>query len=86
MSPGNMAFHASQADLGRVIGSFGDSVKYYFLTKNRIIKFLQCVSNVVFFYRIFFIVFSGFVAPCPSHLPIVFSMRVSGLGSPNEFH
>ena len=80
-----MARHASQAVLSRVIGSFGDSVKYYFLTKNRIIQFLQCVIYEVLFYHIFFVVFSGFTTPRRLHLLIVFYTRVSGSGSPCSF-
>ena len=60
-----MARHASQAVLPRVIGSFGDSVKYYFLTKNRITQYLQYVIYEVLFYHIFFRCFFGFYRPLP---------------------
>ena len=80
-----MERHASQAILSRVIGSFGDSVKYYFLLKNRIIQFLQCVIYEVLFYHIFFVIFSGFATARRLHLLIVFYTRVSGSGSPRNF-
>ena len=80
-----MARHASQAILSRVIGSFGDSVKYYFLTKNRIIQLLQCVIYEVIFYHMFFVIISGFATPRRLHLLIVFYTRVSGSSSPCIF-
>ena len=67
-----MARHASQAVLPRVIGSFGDSVKYYFLAKNRITQFLQMVIYEVLFYHIFFRCFFGFYRPSP----IAFAHRI----------
>jgi hypothetical protein len=70
MSPQDMARHASQAVLPRVIGSFGDSVKYYFRAKNRITEFLQRVTYVVLFYHIFFRCFFGFYR----FSPIAFAM------------
>jgi len=69
MSPQDMARHALQAVLSRVIGSFGDSVKYYFHAKNRIIQFLQLLIYAVLFYHIFFVFFPRFTTPRPSHLP-----------------
>ena len=60
-----MARHASQAVLSRVIGSFGDSVKYYFLAKNRITQYLTVVIYEVLFYHIFFRCFFGFYRPLP---------------------
>jgi hypothetical protein len=70
-----MARHASQAVLPRVIGSFGDSVKYYFRGKNRFNQFLQMVIYEVLYYHIFLRCFLGFAAPHPSHLPIAFVAR-----------
>ena len=64
-----MARHALQAELRHFIGSFGDSVKHYFFTRIKIIKFLQYVIYVVLFYPIFF---SGFTAPRPSHFSNAF--------------
>ena len=80
-----MARHASQAVLSRVIGSFGDSVKYYFLTKNRITQYLQYVIYEVLFYHIFFRCFFGFYRPLPfafaqSHFPRGFAVRVRRAG------
>ena len=72
-----MARHASQAVLPRVIGSFGDSVKYYFLAKNRITQYLQYVIYEVLFYHIFFRCFFGFYRPLPFAFAITFSARVS---------
>jgi hypothetical protein len=60
MSLQDMARHASQAVLPRVIGSFGDSVKYYFRAKNRITEFLQRLIYTVIFYHIFFRCFLKF--------------------------
>lgn len=60
-----MARHASQAVMWWVIGSFDDSVKYYFRAKNRITQFLQSVIYEVLFYHIFFRCFFGFYRPSP---------------------
>jgi len=65
MSPKDMARHALQAVLSRVIGSFGDSVKYYFHAKNRIIQFLQWLICAVLFYHIFFRCFFAIYHPSP---------------------
>ena len=84
-----MARHASQAVLLRVIGNFGDSVKYYFRVKNRIIQFLQWVVYEVLFYHIFFRCFFGFYRTSPfafanhifqSHFPRGFPVRVRHAG------
>jgi hypothetical protein len=76
MSQQVMVRHASQAIHWRVIGSFGDGVKYYFSAKNRITSFLQCVTNTVIFYHIFFHCFLGFYHPSP----IAFANRVLHAG------
>jgi len=65
MSPQDMARHALQAVLSRVIGSFGDSVKYYFRGKNRFNQFLQRVIYEVLFYHIFFRCFFAIYHPSP---------------------
>ena len=71
-----MTRHASQAVLRRVIGSFGDSVKYYFCAKNRINEILQWVICAVLIYHIFFRCFSGYTAPRPSRLPLGFAAHI----------
>ena len=67
-----MARHVSQAVLSRVIGSFSDSVKYYFCAKNRITLSLQSVIYEVLFYHIFFRCFFGFY----HSLPITFAASI----------
>lgn len=85
-----MARHASQAVLPRVIGSFGDSVKYYFRGKNGFTQFLQRVIYEVLFYHIFLRCFFGFYRPspiafahciCRSNLLCRFHLDHSALGS-----